>query len=218
MFSMFTPEKPKIHLRQVTMKKISVLILFTAILSYCGTAQTNLRPFKADVSVGYAIPAGAGANGGVLFVIEPKYAVIPSVSLGLRFEGAVIARFTGFDPEGNPNTVNVEAQGSYVATGDYYFTNNYAVRPFAGGGMGLYRIAGVEVASGTEGVSASSKFGGMIRAGVELSHFRMGIEYNVVPSTTFSGYDMNGAPATLTSKNSYIGLKLGVCFGGGRMK
>ena len=200
------------------MKKISVLILFTAILFNCSTAQTNLRPFKADLSVGYAIPAGAGTKGGVLFALEPKYAVIPSLSLGLRFEGAVIARFTGFDPEGNPNNVNVEAQGSYVATGDYYFTNNYAVRPFAGGGMGLYRIAGVEVTSSTEGASTSSKFGEMIRAGVELSHFRMGIEYNIVPSTTFSGYDMNGNPATLTSKNSYIGMKLGVCFGGGRVK
>jgi len=200
------------------MKKLSVLIAAATILCCSAIAQSNLKPFKLDMSVGYAIPAGQGTKGGVLFVIEPKYAVIPSLSLGLRLEGVVIARFTGFDPEGNPNTVNVEAQGSYVATGDYYFTNNYAVRPFAGGGMGLYRIAGVEVASGTEGVSTSSKFGGMIRAGVELSHFRMGIEYNIVPSTTFSGYDMNGNPATLTSKNSYLGLKLGVCFGGGRMK
>jgi outer membrane protein W len=200
------------------MKKLSVLITAATILCCSAIAQSNLKPFKVDMSVGYAIPAGQGTKGGVLFVIEPKYAVIPSLSLGLRMEGVVIARFTGFDPEGNPNTVNVEAQGSYVATGDYYFTNNYAVRPFAGGGMGLYRIAGVEVSSGTEGVSTSSKFGGMIRAGVELSHFRMGIEYNIVPSTTFSGYDMNGNPATLTSKNSYLGLKLGVCFGGGRMK
>jgi hypothetical protein len=200
------------------MKKLSVLIAAATILCCSAIAQSNLKPFKLDMSVGYAIPAGQGAKGGVLFVIEPKYAVIPSLSLGLRLEGVVIARFSGFDPEGNPNTVNVEAQGSYVATGDYYFTNNYAVRPFAGGGMGLYRIAGVEVTSGTEGVSASSKFGGMIRAGVELSHFRMGIEYNIVPSTTFSGYDMNGNPATLTAKNSYLGLKLGVCFGGGRMK
>ncbi|HET9825207.1 MAG TPA: hypothetical protein VFP87_07735, partial [Chitinophagaceae bacterium] len=106
----------------------------------------------------------------------------------------------------------------YLATGDYYFMNDYAFRPFAGAGMGLYRIAGVQVNSGTEGASATSKFGGMIRAGVELSHLRVGVEYNIVPSTTFQGYDMNGNPATLTSKNGYIGLKLGVCFGGGRVK
>jgi opacity protein-like surface antigen len=216
MFSMFTPAKIHIHLKQVTMKKLSVLILFTGILFFSSTAQTNLRPFKVDLGIGYAIPAGKGVKGGVLLVIEPKYAVIPQLALGLRFEGAIIARFTGYDAEGNPNTVDVKGQGSYVATGDYYFTNNYAVRPFVGGGIGIYRIAGVEVTSGTEGVSASSKFGGMLRAGVELSHVRLGMEYNIVPSTTFSGYDMNGSPATLTSKNSYLGLKLGVCIGGGK--
>jgi outer membrane protein X len=47
--------------------------------------------------VGYAIPAGTGAKGGVLFAVEPKYAVIPNLSLGVRFEGAVMARFAGYD-------------------------------------------------------------------------------------------------------------------------
>lgn len=197
------------------MKKFSVLILVAVVLCYCSTAQNNLRPFKVDLGIGYAIPAGTGVKGGVLFVIEPKYAVIPQLALGVRFEGVVIARFGGYDAEGNPNT-EVKGQGSYVATGDYYFTNNYAVRPFVGGGVGIYRIAGVEMTSGAEGVSTSSKFGGMIRGGVELSHIRLGIEYNIVPSTTFSGYDMNGNPATLTSRNGYLGLKLGVCIGGGR--
>jgi len=198
------------------MKKISVLILFTGILCYSGTAQTNLKPFKVELGIGYAIPAGDGAKGGVLFVIEPKYAVIPSLSLGLRMEAALVARFGGYDAEGNANEVDVKGAGSYLATGDYYFTNNHAVRPFAGIGLGIYRIAGVEVSTGSEGTSMATKFGQMIRGGVELSHVRLGVEYNIVPNTTFSGYDMNGNPASLTSKNSYIGLKLGVCIGGGK--
>jgi len=199
------------------MKKISVLILLVGIFFYSGNAQkTDLRPFKTELGVGYAIPAGSGAKGGILFVIEPKYAVIPQLSLGLRLEAALIARFGGYDAEGNASEVDVKANGSYLATGDYYFTNNHAVHPFAGVGLGLYRIAGVEVSAGTEGTSKSNKFGEMIRGGVELSHVRLGVEYNIVPNTTFSGYDMNGNPATLTSKNSYIGLKLGVCIGGGK--
>ncbi|TMI80175.1 MAG: hypothetical protein E6H10_14215 [Bacteroidetes bacterium] len=198
------------------MKKISTLILLTGILFYSSTAQTNLRPFKVDLGIGYAIPGGAGAKGGVLFVIEPKYAVIPQLSLGLRMEAALIARFGGYDAEGNANEVEVKGSGSYLATGDYYFTNNHAVRPFAGIGLGIYRIAGVEVSTGSEGTSTASKFGQMIRGGVELSHVRLSVEYNIVPNTTFSGYDMNGSPTTLTSKNSYIGLKLGVCVGGGK--
>jgi len=43
----------------------------------------------------------------------------------------------------------------------------------------------------------------------------LGIEYNFVPKSKFTGYDMNGDPTTLTGKNSYLGIKLGVCIGGG---
>ena len=55
----------------------------------------------------------------------------------------------------------------------------------------------------------------MIRGGFELSHFRLGVEYNIVPKTTFTGYDSGGNTAKLTSKNGYPGIKVGVCIGGG---
>lgn len=200
------------------MKIFSVITVLASILCCSAVAQSSLRPLKVDLSIGYAVPGGTGSKGGVLFVIEPKYAVIPQLSLGLRMEAALIARFGGYDAEGNPNNVDVKGSGSYLATGDYYFVNNYALRPFAGAGVGLYRIAGVEISSNTDGVSTASKFGQMIRAGVELSHVRLAVEYNIVPSTTFSGYNSSGEPATLTSKNSYVGFKVGVCLGGGRMK
>ncbi len=197
------------------MKKVYLFLSLT-ILCLSAIAQSNLRPFKVDLSVGYAIPGGSGSKGGVLFAVEPKYSVMPALSLGLRMEGAVIARFGGYDADGYPSNVSVKASGSYLATGDYYFRDNYTFRPYAGAGVGIFRIAGVEVNSTTGAVSAATKFGGLVRAGVELSHFRMGVEYNIVPNTTFSGFDNNGDPATLTSKNGYIGLKLGVCIGGGR--
>src|SRR6476661_5325969 len=89
---------------QALMKKIS---LFLCLTSLCFSAmaqskQSELKPFKVDVSLGYAIPAGTGAKGGVLFAVEPKYAVIPDLSVGVRFEGAVVARFGGYDQEGVP--------------------------------------------------------------------------------------------------------------------
>ena len=70
-----------------SMKKItfSVLFLSAVIIS---NAQT-FKPFKVDVSTGYAIPGGKEAKGGILFALEPKYAVIPNLSVGLRFEAAV---------------------------------------------------------------------------------------------------------------------------------
>ena len=198
------------------MKKI-YLFLSLAIVSLSAIAQPDLKPFKVDVSLGYAIPGGSGAKGGILFVVEPKYAVIPRVSVGLRMEAAVVARFNGYDDNGDPIDASVKASGSYLATADYYFTDHYSIRPFAGAGAGIFTIAGVESTSSSDKVSVGSKFGGMVRAGVELSHFRFGVEYNIVPKTSFSGYDSDGNPTDgLTSGNSYIGIKIGVCFGGGR--
>lgn len=199
------------------MKNVFMTFAFGTIVSLSAIAQSDsdLKPFKVDVSLGYAIPGGSGAKGGVLFAVEPKYAVQSQIAVGLRMEAAVIARFSGYDADGYPNNASVKAAASYLATGDYYFTDNYSFRPFAGAGAGIFSLASAEVNSTSDGVSAGSKFGGMIRAGIEMSHFRLGVEYNIVPKTTFTGFDNNGDETKLTSKNGYLGIKLGVCIGGG---
>lgn len=199
------------------MKNLSAIFVFSSILSLSTKSQeSNLKPFKVDVSLGYAIPGGEGAKGGILFAVEPKYAVMNSLSVGLRMEGAIVARFSGYDPDGNPMDASVKASASYLATGDYYFTDKYSFRPFAGAGAGIFSLASIETNSTSGEVSAGTKFGGMVRGGFELSHFRLGIEYNLVPKTKFAGYDENGnLTSGLTSNNSYIGIKLGVCIGGG---
>ena len=200
------------------MKKLFLILLAGTVVSFSATAQSekSLKPFKVDVSVGYAMPGGTGSKGGVLFVVEPKYALMSQLSVGLRMEAAVIARFSGYQTDGTPSQVSVNAAASYLATGDYYFTDNYSFRPFAGAGAGIFSLASAQANSNeTTGVSSGKKFGGMIRGGIELSHFRLGVEYNIVPSTKFNGYDSQGNIAKLTSKNGYLGIKLGVCFGGG---
>jgi outer membrane protein X len=199
------------------MKKIvlSILLLATVVIV---KAQEEFKPFKVDVSLGYAIPGGTGAKGGILFVVEPKYAVIPNVSVGLRMEAAVMARGT-VDANGTAADVDVKAAGSYLLTGDYYFTQT-TVRPFAGVGLGIYSLAAASVNnSGTSAsASAGSKFGEMVRAGVELSHFRVGLEYNIVPSTKLETVSGSGVKSTYTTKNGYMGIKVGFCIGGGRKK
>lgn len=202
------------------MKNLLAIFVFSSILSLSAKSQesaSGLKPFKVDVSLGYAIPGGKGSKGGVLFAVEPKYAVISNLSVGLRMEAAVVARFSGYDANGNPNNVSVKGSASYLATGDFYFKDNYSFRPFVGAGAGIFSLASIETNSSTGEVSAGSKFGGMVRGGFELSHFRLGLEYNIVPKTTFEGYDENGnLTSGLTSNNSYIGIKVGVCIGGGR--
>ena len=197
--------------------KFLVLALVGIIVSSSTMAQSesDLKPFKVDVSLGYAIPGGTGAKGGVLFAIEPKYAVISNLAVGLRMEAAVIARFSGYDADGIPNDGSVKAAGSYLATGDYYFSDNYSFRPFAGAGAGIFSLASAEFDSDQGAISGGTKFGGMVRGGIEMKHFRLGVEYNIVPKTTFTGFDNNGNETKLTSKNGYIGIKLGVCIGGG---
>ena len=76
------------------MKNKFLLLSLAAMTSFSVMAQskTDLKPFKVDVSVGYAIPGGTGAKSGVLFAIEPKYAVISNLAVGIRAEAAVIAR------------------------------------------------------------------------------------------------------------------------------
>lgn len=195
------------------MKKITFSILFLVAVAIAN-AQ-SFKPFKVDVSTGYAIPGGKGAKGGVLFVLEPKYAVIPNISVGLRFEAAIMAR--GYaDNTGQVSEVDVKAAGSYLATGDYYFTQN-TVRPFAGVGVGIFSLASVSADNNSTSAGAGAKFGGMVRTGVEISHFRLGVEYNLVPSTTVAVFDGNSTYTT-QAKNGYIGIKIGAVIGGGRIK
>ena len=88
------------------------------------------------------------------------------------------------DNQGNVQQVDIKGAGSYLATGDYYFTSNM-VRPFAGVGAGLFSLASASLDPNTNGgvSGAKSKFGGMVRAGAEIGHFRVGVEYNLVGNT-----------------------------------
>ncbi len=200
------------------MKKglLALASLFSILISHAQNSG-DFAPFKVDIALGAAVPQGSGSKGGVLFAIEPKYAVMPEVSVGLRIEGAVVARGFAYS-DGSYGSGSVSASGSYLATGDYYFTN-MAFRPFAGAGVGIYSIASASVdengnTAATYG--ATTKAGGMVRAGFELGHFRFGLEYNVVGKTTMNGEDQYGNPTTISSKNSYLGVKFGFFIGGGR--
>ena len=181
------------------MKKLFVFVIF-AFIFQSTNAQENGRiykKFKVDVSLGYAIPQkieGTGTSAGALFVIEPKYAVMEQVAIGLRMEAAIMAKI---DIDGEKG--NAKANASYLATGDYYFSNK-KLRPFGGVGAGIFTFASVsDKDENIEDIPVDSKFGFMARGGIEYGHFRAGVEYNFV-----------------ADKAGYLGLKLGVCIGGGR--
>ncbi|HEY4148033.1 MAG TPA: hypothetical protein VGM41_03855 [Chitinophagaceae bacterium] len=199
------------------------LFLIAGLMSILATqAQIgggDYKPFKVDVAFGAAIPSGSGSKGGVLFAIEPKYAVMPMLSVGLRIEGAVVAR--GFvSSDGQYASGSASAAASYLVTGDYYIPTGTPFRPFGGVGVGVYDIASASVdessSSSSASYGASSKVGGLVRAGFEIGHFRLGLEYNLVGKTDITSVDGLGNSSTVSSKNSYMGVKIGFFIGGGK--
>ena len=189
------------------MKNLFALFL-TVIVIQSVSAQDEksgdrvFKKFKVDMSFGYAMPQTTstvnGTKAGVLFAIEPKYAILDQLSVGLRMEVAVMANI-----DINGETGDAQGNASYLLTGDYYFTNK-KFRPFAGAGAGVYTTVVVDentVINSADDLPTSSKFGFMARLGFEYGHLRIGGEYNFV-----------------ADKAGYLGLKLGVCFGGGRKK
>ncbi len=180
----------------------TTLLLLFALTSKAQDEKTGdriFKKFKVDVSLGYASPQtstiSGGTKAGVLFAVEPKYAVMDELSVGLRMEGAVMANISKDGENGN-----AKANYSYLATGDYYFSNK-RFRPFGGIGAGIFTFASLDASSAgsIDNIPISSKFGFMARTGFEYGHLRLGVEYNFVGD-----------------KSGYLGLKIGAVIGGGR--
>jgi outer membrane protein X len=185
------------------MRKLTFVLALITSCFFAGAQSTSYKPFKVDLAVGYAVPGGSGSKGGVLFAVEPKYALNDNITLGLRLEAAATAR-ASVDDNGEKMVGSVKASGSYLLTGDYYFNTN-KFRPFAGVGAGLFKLAAVDFNSSTESdIQAGTKFGFAPRVGFEAGHFRAAIEYNA-------------AGKTGTINNNYLGIKLGAFIGGGRL-
>jgi hypothetical protein len=192
------------------MKKVFLLSSLLLLFAIAASAQ-EYKKFKVGVGAGYAIPGGNGAKGGVIFSVEPSYRLTDQIALGFRWEAAAIVR--GFS-ESVPSTIDLDVAGisSYTLNGNYYFSNN-SFRPFVGAGFGMFSLAAVKYSesgsSSTEAVQAESKMGFYPRVGFDAGHFTLTLDYNIIPSSKLEGSDAE-------FKNSYIGIRVGGFFGGGR--
>lgn len=172
------------------------------------TAQSNqfFNPFKVDI--GFGVAAQPSQPDGLLIYMEPNYSFSDYFKAGIRLEEAILS---------------MKDIGSSALTFDYYFTNNHAFRPFAGGGFGYYTTSaygGCDPGPTTiKTVRKTKNSGAFLRTGFEVGHFRLGIEYDFVPTTYVSAVDAEGhATSTVIYKNGYFGFKAGICIGGGRKK
>jgi outer membrane protein W len=180
------------------MKKSFIIIICLSFFAVNANSQTTHKRIRMDAGTGYAIPNNGG---GLLISLEPKYAVTERINAGLKWEMDFIMK--KFNEAGN--TVDAKAQhiNSYLATGDFYLlTKNF--RPFVGAGAGIYRISAVEAAvreTGTGNISEKTNFGGLLRAGFDIRHFRLTLAFNM------AGKDggKNKAGFFSVSVHAYIG-------------
>lgn len=179
-----------------------------------GAAAQDFKPVKVNASIGYAKPLGAGAGGGVLVSIEPKYGLNDQIDVGLRIEGALMGRVV--EVAGLATDTEIKFAGSYVLTGTYMLTTT-DFRPYVGVGAGLFSTGGLSFSESSSNVGgeAARKLGAMGRAGFKYGHLNFGVEYNYVPSTKYTINFVNGTAAAAKANNSYLGVKLGFDIGGG---
>lgn len=184
---------------------LAALFISSALSSFAqDETERNFKPWRVDGGMGWARPSGKGSKAGVLLFMEPKYNITDQVSVGLRMEATAMAR--GYvDVNGNAFSGKAGLGLSFVPTVDYFFTQS-TVRPFIGAGGGIYNLVTAEINTTDNQfvkLPAATRFGGVVRAGVDVWHLKAAVEYNMVGKT--QGIN-----------NNYIGLKLGIVIGGGK--
>lgn len=197
------------------MKKL-IIALFMLACVHEVSAQRD-GGFRFQMDLGAAIPKDGGI--GALVNLEPQILVKSNLAFGVRFGVAGLAKEVVYfnDPEAYKGEVGGNA--SIVGTLNYYFNKgNSRVAPYIGAGFGYYGFSNLEVDSNDApedvgNLEADFAWAPMLRAGVELGKFRLGAEYNFVPSSDLQ--NISGT-AIGTAVNEYFGFTLGFFVGGGK--
>lgn len=180
-------------------------LLFLSCLSWAASVQAQDRqykPFKVEIAGGVGIPTSGRV--GYLASIEPKYAINDQVSVGLRNESLAIFQ----KPFGNLSTIGTLTVRSYSLTSDRYFNLAGRKRLSAGAAVGIYQYARGTANRDdykplTHDDFSPIQLGLAPRIGLELSHLRVGIEYNLMLGQ-------------LDQPINYFAAKVGLIIGGGR--
>ena len=195
------------------MKKITSVLCFLLLAAVAVNAQ-EYKKFRVGTGLGYAKASGEGASGGVLWALEPGYRVNDQILANLRIEGAAIIRGTA---DATSASLDIAGISSYTVNGQYYLMNG-GFRPFVGVGIGMFSIAKASIDAGSStsvAESAGTKFGFYPRLGFDAGHFTLNLDYNIVGNTKAVVTDGSTVSST-EFKNSYIGIRIGGYFGGGR--
>ncbi len=173
------------------------------------------------MDLGLAVPNGGGI-GGVLN-LEPKVNIKENMNVGLRFGVAGLAKDVTYFDITEDYEGEISANASITGTFDYYFHKGGSrVAPFVGAGFGYFALSSIEVDSGDfddpdafGNLEADFEWAPMIRAGLELSKFRMAVEYNFVPKSNLQNTEGDIIGEAI---NQYFAFTLGFYVGGGRWR
>jgi len=170
-----------------------------------------------NLDLGGSYSHGTEAKG-VSVALEPTYRFSPKLGVGVRAEAVVSG---GGSVGDSSSELDMGAAGSLLVKGEYHFTEG-KVRPFAGGGMGMYAIAAQSIATQAQGTSISQEggqyFGIAPQVGVEFGRVRLVATYNLIlgASTKVTNQVTTGgqaATATADVSQHYVSLALGFRFG-----
>ncbi len=208
----------------IKLKNMKKLILGFIVIAFAFNLNAQEKgKIRVGLDAGLALPnAGAGFDGS----LDIRYNIMDNVNVGIKFNGGLLLKDIAVDEAANTASITTSVISSTLATSDYYFNNgNNSFAPFLGGGLGFYKIVNIEIsATGTDtptpptdmsGFQGENKFGGLLRGGFEAGHFRMALEYYLIPQSTL--LDLNNASIGTTG-NSFLNLTLGFYLGGGKWR
>ena len=124
--------------------------------------------------------------------------------------------------DNNINVILFEATSStlisFVPTFDYYFSQN-SIRPYLGTGVGLYMLTPPlkflqkSTASGVLETSVNNQAGFLIRGGLDIGKFSVGLEFNYILEADIK---IPNGQKIGTVNDSFIALSIGYSFDIGR--
>lgn len=183
------------------MKKILYILIF---ISFSKVKSQVNEKIKFELGMGYIIYP----TNGIIFSLEPKYKIKENIEIGILFKSSIQAR-TGdnFDPY---ILHSKQLNNSLSVTYDYFNKNKNLIKPFIGGGIGLYSIKNTYTFKalpflGLLDPQQANKveFGGLIRTGIEYKRFKLSLEYVLLPKS-----DISDSYRLATIQNSNIGIHL----------
>ncbi len=197
------------------MKKLILLILFISSFQLANAQRGGAFRFQMDL--GGAIPKEGGI--GALVNIEPQILLSDNLAFGLRMGVAGLAKNISLSNSIEEYEGEISSNASGLGTLNYYFNGgNSRLAPYLGVGFGYYGLSNIEIDENVGNqdlgeIDVNFAWAPMIRAGLELGKFRIGAEYNIVPSSELQ--NSNGATVG-TAINEYYGITLGFFVGGGK--